>query len=272
MYIKIYIRSINFMYHMNISKHIKYAFTLAEVHITLGIIGVVAALTLPSLTAKYQSMIFKQQYKKVYNTFSNALLKTYANNGGSYYVCYYLEGAYSVCSERDPVTGACTSFSSTYGYDQNSQCDALFSELKTILKVVKVCDTQSYKNGCIPDMKGYDSVLVDNKGDGGSTSDPDIIGSTSGCSGFRETNIKNNNSSWVLADGTVVGFYSGIPGKIFWVDINGHKKPNKWGHDIFTFSIESDVAQKKVKIKPGGCMSPEKGGQSSTDMFASLYN
>lgn len=260
------------MYNKNISMHKRYAFTLAEVLITLGIIGVVAALTLPALTAKYQAKILKQQYKKVYNTFSNALLKTYVNNGGSYYVCYYLEGAYSVCSERDPLTGACTSYSSDYGYDQNSQCDALFNELKTILKVVKACDTQAYKNGCVPDMNGYDSALADNKGGDSSTSDYDILASTSGCSGFREANIKNNNSAWVLADGTVVGFYSGLPGKIFWVDINGHKKPNKWGHDIFTFSIQSDTIQKKVKIVPAGCMAPEKGGQSSKDMFASLYN
>ena len=33
------------------------AFTLAEVLITLGIIGIVAAMTLPSLIAKYQDKV-----------------------------------------------------------------------------------------------------------------------------------------------------------------------------------------------------------------------
>lgn len=37
----------------------KKAFTLAEVLITLGIIGVVAAMTLPSLIAKYDEMYGK---------------------------------------------------------------------------------------------------------------------------------------------------------------------------------------------------------------------
>ncbi len=42
----------------------KVAFTLAEVLITLGIIGVVAALTLPSVINKYHSFVLEQQFKK----------------------------------------------------------------------------------------------------------------------------------------------------------------------------------------------------------------
>lgn len=37
-------------------KHHNYGFTLAEVLITLGIIGVVVALTLPTLLASYRKM------------------------------------------------------------------------------------------------------------------------------------------------------------------------------------------------------------------------
>ena len=43
----------------------KAAFTLAEVLITLGIIGVVAALTLPIVINKAQSMILKNQFKRL---------------------------------------------------------------------------------------------------------------------------------------------------------------------------------------------------------------
>lgn len=42
------------------------AFTLAETLVTLGIIGVVAALTMPSLINKYQEQVFKNAYKKAY--------------------------------------------------------------------------------------------------------------------------------------------------------------------------------------------------------------
>ena len=50
----------------------KIAFTLAEVLITLGIIGVVAAMTLPVLTAKYQKTVTATQLKKSYSTILQA--------------------------------------------------------------------------------------------------------------------------------------------------------------------------------------------------------
>ena len=46
------------------------AFTLAEVLITLGIIGVVAALTMPSLIAHYQRKVLETQFKKAYSVIS----------------------------------------------------------------------------------------------------------------------------------------------------------------------------------------------------------
>lgn len=48
------------------------AFTLAEVLITLGIIGVVAALTLPSLIANYQKKILKNRFMKTYSELAQA--------------------------------------------------------------------------------------------------------------------------------------------------------------------------------------------------------
>lgn len=51
------------------------AFTLAEVLITLGIIGVVAAMTIPILMNNIQDQQYKTAYKKAYSTVSQALLK-----------------------------------------------------------------------------------------------------------------------------------------------------------------------------------------------------
>ena len=59
------------------------AFTLAEVLITLGIIGVVAALTLPSVITNYQTKQRITQLKKVYNTLSQAYEMGVAENGGN---------------------------------------------------------------------------------------------------------------------------------------------------------------------------------------------
>lgn len=46
------------------------AFTLAEVLITLGIIGVVAAMTLPALIGKYEKMVTVNKLKRSYTTIS----------------------------------------------------------------------------------------------------------------------------------------------------------------------------------------------------------
>ena len=57
------------------------AFTLAEVLITLGIIGVVAALTMPALIANYQDKVAVTRLKKVYSILSQAYQKAYYEYG-----------------------------------------------------------------------------------------------------------------------------------------------------------------------------------------------
>ena len=46
----------------------RFGFTLAEVLITLGIIGVVAAMTIPTLIANTNSAKFRSQFKKTLST------------------------------------------------------------------------------------------------------------------------------------------------------------------------------------------------------------
>lgn len=65
--------------HWNNSR--KIAFTLAEVLITLGIIGVVAALTLPALIANYREKAFVVAAKKNYSVLTNAINKWNVENG-----------------------------------------------------------------------------------------------------------------------------------------------------------------------------------------------
>ena len=57
------------------------AFTLAEVLITLGIIGVVAAMTMPTLIMQHQKKVFATRVKQTYSIISNALLSSVADNG-----------------------------------------------------------------------------------------------------------------------------------------------------------------------------------------------
>lgn len=64
-------------------------FTLAEVLITLSIIGVVAALTIPSLVRKYEKQQWITGYKAAVNLLSQTTMMIAAENGGT------LNGAFS---------------------------------------------------------------------------------------------------------------------------------------------------------------------------------
>lgn len=55
------------------------AFTLSEVLITLGIIGVVAALVIPALNNQIQNMEFKTAYKKAYSDMNQAFAQAIAD-------------------------------------------------------------------------------------------------------------------------------------------------------------------------------------------------
>ena len=63
----------------------KAAFTMAEVLITLGIIGIVAAMTLPSLIGNYQKKVTATKLKKAYAVLSQAILLSQSDNGESRY-------------------------------------------------------------------------------------------------------------------------------------------------------------------------------------------
>lgn len=69
---------------MDIGKSIFYkkcAFTLAEVLITLGIISVVAALTMPTLISNYQKQVRINKVKKFYSLMSQAVSLSVTENG-----------------------------------------------------------------------------------------------------------------------------------------------------------------------------------------------
>lgn len=64
----------------NLIKH-KIGFTLAEVLITLGIIGVVAALTIPTLMANHRKTVVETRLAKFYSTMNQAITQSELENG-----------------------------------------------------------------------------------------------------------------------------------------------------------------------------------------------
>lgn len=65
---------------MKLFKSKNIAFTLAEVLITLGIIGVVAAITIPGLITKYHKTVAESKLKKFYSTMNQAVKMSIADH------------------------------------------------------------------------------------------------------------------------------------------------------------------------------------------------
>lgn len=175
----------------------KRAFTLAEVLITLGIIGVVAALTMPSLMANYKKSVAKNQFKKTYSTLTNAFNQTVQDLGESVN-----------CSHQSYTSEA---------------CKELWNEFVKNLNVVKYCETDAYAQGCVPDYSSENFPR------------------TQGCGGFSAPQIKEQQPAAVLADGSIIfpyGWHKTLYPAIGF-DINGFKKPNVGGQDVFSLGISN---------------------------------
>ena len=221
----------------------KSAFTLAEVLITLGIIGVVAAITIPVLMAKINEQVHKAQLKKVMSTLNQSLKMVY-NNTDTIYDCYYNQDG---SIEGTSING----------------CKDLDAEMRKVLKISHVCESNAYAEGCIPKYNGKDTVLKETYGD-----DYNLDNNNANCGGLNEDKILNRNTAIVLLDGTIIGYFSPNNPRYIYVDVNGNKGPNRWGYDIFMFILKGNP-EKGVSYFPtnGGCNIVEKGGKSSFDMM-----
>lgn len=216
----------------------KMGFTLAEVLIVIGIIGIIAQATIPTLVNNVQTQVTTTQFKKAYSTLNNAVLLMKSNSG---YLpnCYYGLNGYNT---------------------DMSECIDFFNQFKSVLTVTKYCSNNAYSNGCIPRYNGVD------------TSDPNMTQADkdyaiANCGGFSQSDILNNGPAYILADGTII-FQYGSTVPLFGIDVNGQKKPNKWGFDTFSFLIGNDG--KALKMVDGGCQ-PYEGGKSTGQMIIDSF-
>lgn len=67
----------------------KAAFTMAEVLITLGIIGIIAAMTLPNLIGNYKMLTYEVAFKKQYALLQNAMNLLTVENGTNRCYTYF---------------------------------------------------------------------------------------------------------------------------------------------------------------------------------------
>lgn len=192
----------------------KGAFTLAEVLITLGIIGVVAALTLPSLIQKYQDQVLENQLKKMYSTLSQGIQKAMADDGVSNF------------SDTE-LFQACKS------PEQNS--DACAQMVKKYFNVAAVKTTRrEYYDSVIQTKYEYIDGHITNKFLGYSRDKSKR--SMHPLGGYVD------GLTYVLADGSEFMFrtYQGWDEAKIYVDTNGEKGPNTGGLDVFALYMHGD--------------------------------
>lgn len=211
-------------------------FTLAEVLVTLMVLGVIASMTIPSLRKNASQKELQVGTKKAFSVLNQALYRATMDLGYDLPGCYYKPGEGSPHATQD--------------------CARLHEAIIKNLNVIKFCNGSAYNDGCVPDYKGLDTIIQDSNPD----MSPDEA-AANGCSGFNKSNILNNRQAYVLADGMIIFPYGNNWAAIMAVDVNGKKPPNKWGYDLFDFIIKGN-ADEGIQYQPqGGCMRPEEGGK-----------
>jgi len=183
-----------------------HAFTMAEVLITLAVIGIVAALTIPALVNNYKERQTVTALKKNYSVLNNALNLAIAENGpiGS----WNMETI--TFNNEDRAEGG----------DPGEATDD-FRSLDNITKYLNIAkDCGNSVNGCFSHQ--YKRM-----------------------NGQNERNFENlpYYRKFILNDGTLMAFQGyGVDaekGEV-WVDVNGAKGPNVVGKDMFLFLIDTN--------------------------------
>ncbi len=185
------------------------AFTLAEVLITLMILGVIAMITIPNLTQKYKKHEVEVGLKVAYSLLSKALTIAQASEGS-----------------LSEMVDACYTGGREYAGQTNCFMD---NYLKPNLKYEKSC---AYGDENCSGVFPYDAY----KGIDGTIK-----------SGVTAKIL--NYSTLKLSNGILIGIYwrrSVAPQ--FLVDVNGANGPNQIGTDLFDFTLEEDDASKGLIV------------------------
>lgn len=188
----------------------KSAFTLAEVLVTLGIIGVVAALTIPPLLNQSQDREFRSQMSKEYSVLTQAHNAIKAENGSQ-----FVDSILS-CIPNNAAGHTC-----------------LKDLYKDKYAFIKECDANSVYGNCFAPRASV-KYLNGNANNGWFlNSDTAAIVLKDGASLMfyldRTTNCTNSNRcGWVT------------------IDVNGAKNPNVWGRDVYLFFIYPDIIRPSI--------------------------
>lgn len=212
----------------------KLAFTLAEVLITITVIGIIAALTLPVLVAKIQKQEYVSQLKETYSIMNEGFRQSLAAEG-------------------------VTSIADTSVYDDLNK-----SSSNTESDDIQFAYFQKYFKKI--ERIGYATQVANNVKTGTFTGETCKQWANSGfmmyyylhdsnkCYGVRQENYKLINGAILnmsffpspLTPGAMYQYHADFSGPMKQVvgnviiDVNGTKPPNTWGRDAFMFYLGQD--------------------------------
>ena len=206
----------------------KTAFTLAETLITLGIIGVVAALTIPSLVSKYQKHVYYTQFRKAATVLENAI--------NQYNFDHSCGGQ---CGSSDSW-GGCNNLC---WFEAESSSDIFAADkLGEYMNVVQWITDDNYEEVCEGYKKRPPAFSYD--GTERAVSDTDDLDIYS-CKNHVGS-IYNKGYGFITNDGMLFNFATdyGV-GNGHVVDINGpNNGPNTFGRDMFVFYLSHSVSER----------------------------
>lgn len=180
----------------------KKSFTLAEMLITLGVIGIIAAITIPVLMNSIKDQQFKQMWKKEYSVINQAYERAKDDEGGDI-------SAYFDASKTSSVIPFIQKMSD-YIYTLTN-CGANYAVSGTY----SICGT----NPAVPLDNSYKTLSNNN---------------------IKSPNLYS--FQFISRDGAnfyARNYYSTTV--LVWVDVNGYaKKPNVLGRDLFGMVMTKD--------------------------------
>ena len=214
----------------------KKAFTLAETLITLGIIGVVAALTIPSLVSKYQKHVYYTQFRKAATVLENAINQYNFDHGcGAKFDDFNYD---NLCDQSEGSI--------------NSMAD----KLSKYIQVTEWLNDYNKQEIC----KGYQKLPIAYNYDG-SNRENEVY--TYHCDNELGHNY-TNGYGFITSDGVLINFATDeAHGNGQFVDINGpNKGPNIFGRDIFVSYIRGPVSYRWgfPEEEYGNCFGSNKQG------------
>ena len=195
------------------------AFTLAEVLITLGIIGIVAALTIPTLVKKYQEKVMVTKVKQAHSQLINAIQLYVAKNNCTNMLCLF---------------------------DTKKTSDEVAAELATVIKSAKICkETDAADKYCkYYALKGNTPTIVDGvyaSGDGMTKAGRIYLPNgmiirvmqRPQCVTYTDYPVRDENG---YPTGETVTYVSHFCAYVY-VDVNNLAGPNQFGVDVYRYNV-----------------------------------